>query len=177
MLALVLLCALGAACPKDDDAAAADAGPVMRDDADIAVADAAGTGGCRVDGDCRLFDDYCTGCDCRALVKGDPDPVCPRSPMACLVAPCTGKAAACRAGKCVAVVAGGAGKRWYFTCGDPVCRGSTPRTDVSACTTEQEGAACTTDGASCDPHDSCNRLLTCAASDPTISGGCPRARL
>ena len=38
----------------------------------------AGSGGggssCRTDSVCRLFSDYCTGCDCRALGVNDPDP-------------------------------------------------------------------------------------------------------
>ena len=35
-------------------------------------------GACGTDSDCRLFDDYCTGCDCRALGKSDPNPTCSR---------------------------------------------------------------------------------------------------
>jgi hypothetical protein len=61
---------------------------------------------------------------------------------------------------------------WYTTCGDPVCRGYQKPVGVPACTSEKPGGACTTDGARCDPLDSCNRLLLCSASDPKLQG-CP----
>jgi hypothetical protein len=57
---------------------------------------------CRVDSDCRVFDDYCTGCNCRALAKGDPDPTCSGPGVRCLVQPCLRKTAACVGGHCVA---------------------------------------------------------------------------
>src|SRR5437868_1216324 len=64
--------------------------------------------------------------------------------------------------------------RFYFTCGDPVCRGVQPHTELPACTTETLGSACPTEGARCDPHDVCNRLVICATRDPrTQPGGCP----
>ena len=67
--------------------------------------------------------------------------------------------------------------QWYGTCGDPVCRGYTPRTGVSRCTTETIGATCTTTGTTCDPMDSCNALYICATSDPKMmAGGCPISR-
>jgi hypothetical protein len=57
---------------------------------------------CAKDGDCRLFDDYCTGCDCRALSTTEKDPVCKGPGVRCLREPCGGLAAHCDAGKCVA---------------------------------------------------------------------------
>ncbi|MEA2697914.1 MAG: hypothetical protein QOI66_2185, partial [Myxococcales bacterium] len=64
--------------------------------------DAGSTGdACRVDSDCRLFDDYCTGCNCRALAKGDPDPTCSGPGVRCFVQPCLRKTAACVGGRCV----------------------------------------------------------------------------
>ena len=66
---------------------------------------------------------------------------------------------------------------WYTTCGDPVCRGYTPPAGVPRCTTEAEGAACTSEGARCDPMSACNALLICAKTDPKTSpGGCPISR-
>ena len=61
---------------------------------------------------------------------------------------------------------------WYTTCGDPVCRGYQKPAGVAACTTEKAGGACGTEGARCDPLDSCNRLLLCSATDPKLQG-CP----
>src|SRR5258708_4461691 len=61
---------------------------------------------------------------------------------------------------------------WYTTCGDPVCRGYQKPAGVQACTSEKPGGACATEGARCDPLDSCNRLLLCSASDPKLQG-CP----
>ena len=57
---------------------------------------------CRTDADCRLFSDYCTGCDCRALPTGAPDPACPGPGVQCLVDPCQQKRAMCMNGACVA---------------------------------------------------------------------------
>ena len=64
---------------------------------------------------------------------------------------------------------------WYMTCGDPACSGySGPFEGVEACTDEELGAVCTEDGATCDPEDSCNALVICAAEDPKDQeGGCP----
>ncbi len=56
---------------------------------------------CTVDADCRLFDDYCTGCDCRSLGSSTPNPTCAGPGVRCLREPCGGKTAACTAGKCV----------------------------------------------------------------------------
>ena len=67
--------------------------------------------------------------------------------------------------------------KWYFTCGDPVCRGYTALAGVPKCTTEKAGDSCTAGAAECDPVDSCNRRLRCATSDPTMQpGGCPISR-
>lgn len=67
--------------------------------------------------------------------------------------------------------------RWYFTCGDPVCRGYTS-SGIASCTSAQvAGQACGPRDASCDPRDDCNRLLTCSIDDPTRRpGGCPISR-
>jgi len=65
-----------------------------------------------------------------------------------------------------------AGGDYFFTCGDPVCRGHTI-TGLPPCTTEKAGEPCCSIGAQCDPGDDCNRLLVCATSDPTNGGMCP----
>lgn len=136
-----------------------------------------GTGGaCQLDQDCRLFDDMCTGCDCRALAQGDPNPTCPTQGVQCLVQPCAGKRAACEAGQCVVRPAAGT-LAWYWTCGDPVCAGHSDTPGVPRCTTEMAGQACSSTGATCDPVDGCNRKLLCTTSDPTMGpGGCPISR-
>lgn len=56
---------------------------------------------CASDADCRTFSDYCTGCDCRALSRGQPDPKCSGPGVQCFVDPCQGKKAVCRQGRCV----------------------------------------------------------------------------
>jgi hypothetical protein len=67
--------------------------------------------------------------------------------------------------------------RWFFTCGDPVCSGPRPHPGVPACSGQVPGQACPTVDATCDPMDSCNRLIVCASSDPTERpGGCPISR-
>jgi len=58
-------------------------------------------GACTTDADCRVVADYCTGCDCRVLGKGDPDPTCDGPGVRCVADPCMGKSAVCDAGKCV----------------------------------------------------------------------------
>jgi hypothetical protein len=68
-----------------------------------AEAPAAGAAGvCARDEDCRLFSDYCTGCDCRPLARGQEDPVCAGPGVRCVADPCARKAAACVQGRCVA---------------------------------------------------------------------------
>jgi hypothetical protein len=55
---------------------------------------------CASDADCVLVSDYCTGCDCRALGKGEAAPSCPGPGVRCFSDPCGGKAAVCAAGRC-----------------------------------------------------------------------------
>ena len=57
-------------------------------------------GTCQTDSDCRLFDDYCTGCACRALSKSEKDPVCPGPGVRCFAEPCAMKKVACMFGVC-----------------------------------------------------------------------------
>ena len=67
--------------------------------------------------------------------------------------------------------------QFYYTCGDPVCRGYQKPPDVPLCTSQKTGEACTAVGTKCDPVDSCDRLLVCSATDPkTQPGGCPISR-
>jgi hypothetical protein len=52
--------------------------------------------------DCRLFSDYCEGCNCRALGVHDADPKCEGTIVTCFADPCMGKQADCSpAGRCV----------------------------------------------------------------------------
>jgi hypothetical protein len=55
---------------------------------------------CAKDADCRAFSDYCTGCDCRALLKSEGDPKCTGPGVRCVSDPCRDKTAVCRAGRC-----------------------------------------------------------------------------
>jgi hypothetical protein len=55
---------------------------------------------CKSDVDCRLVAHMCTGCDCLALAREDPDPVCPGEGVQCLVDPCRERRAVCRDGGC-----------------------------------------------------------------------------
>jgi hypothetical protein len=59
-------------------------------------------GTCTANDDCRLFDDYCTGCDCRALGRNDPNPTCNGPGVQCIQQPCAFKVAGCVNGRCVA---------------------------------------------------------------------------
>jgi len=63
---------------------------------------AARPGYCNADSDCRLEDDYCTGCDCRALSRGESLPICSGPGVRCFVQPCLNKTAACVNHACVA---------------------------------------------------------------------------
>ena len=56
---------------------------------------------CSTDADCTLVDDYCTGCDCRALGTGQRLGKCSGPGVRCLVEPCAGHTAACVSGACV----------------------------------------------------------------------------
>lgn len=65
--------------------------------------DASPSGGaCNNDSDCRLFDDYCTGCTCRTLASSEANPTCPGPGVMCLRAPCEGLAPSCVQGRCSA---------------------------------------------------------------------------
>jgi hypothetical protein len=136
-----------------------------------------GGGPCATDSDCRLYDDYCTGCDCRSLAKSDPEPKCAGPGVRCLVQPCGTKVAACVAGRCALKDKTTAALKWWKTCGDPVCRGYTGGSGAPRCATEKAGDACATADQKCDPMDSCNALLVCGATDPTKGGVvCPISR-
>jgi hypothetical protein len=55
--------------------------------------------------------------------------------------------------------------------------GYTPREGVPLCASENAGALCRVEGATCDPVDDCNRSIVCASADPTLGpGGCPISR-
>jgi hypothetical protein len=56
---------------------------------------------CTSDKECRLFSNYCDGCQCLALSTGEPDPVCKGNVVACLIDPCRGAEAQCIRGQCV----------------------------------------------------------------------------
>lgn len=55
---------------------------------------------CTTDADCRLFADYCTGCDCRSLSADEPDPTCSGPGVRCFADPCLRKTAICVEGRC-----------------------------------------------------------------------------
>ncbi len=137
-------------------------------------------GACKVDGDCRLVDDYCTGCNCRALNQAEVAPVCSSGAMVqCLIQPCAAKMAACEAGKCVSRAKDAAAAvKWFLTCGDPVCRvGGWRDKGLPKCTTEKAGGACAKNGDKCDPGNDCNETLICQSTDPMMApGGCPKSR-
>ena len=65
--------------------------------------------------------------------------------------------------------------RFFYTCGDPVCRGHVPPANMPPCaSTQTAGQACGPEGLTCDPSDACNRRLLCSRDDPTLQpGGCP----
>jgi hypothetical protein len=65
--------------------------------------------------------------------------------------------------------------RFFFTCGDPVCRGYVRPENIPPCAASQQpGQACGMAGETCDPSDACNRRLVCSREDPTTQpGGCP----
>jgi hypothetical protein len=65
--------------------------------------------------------------------------------------------------------------KWYLSCGGPVCMGYQPQPGVALCTSEKEGAACTSEGQTCDPKNECGQMLVCAKSDPKAMG-CPKSR-
>lgn len=57
---------------------------------------------CVKDSDCRLFSDYCEGCNCVALGIGEPNPECSGTIVQCLIDPCLNVKAHCEYGSCVA---------------------------------------------------------------------------
>lgn len=59
-------------------------------------------GYCASDADCRLEDDYCTGCDCRALSTSEQLPTCSGPGVRCFAQPCGGLTAHCDANVCTA---------------------------------------------------------------------------
>ncbi|MGC4064816.1 MAG: hypothetical protein QM784_09260 [Polyangiaceae bacterium] len=61
-----------------------------------------GVGSCTKDTDCRIYDDYCRGCNCRAVPTNVAvEPSCrPADMVQCLVEPCLKKRAACTNGQC-----------------------------------------------------------------------------
>jgi hypothetical protein len=62
---------------------------------------------CSADADCRLVDDYCEGCNCRALARGAELARCTGRGVACFAAPCLAQRAVCRNGACA--LSGGPG--------------------------------------------------------------------
>jgi hypothetical protein len=60
------------------------------------------TWACASDADCRLMDDYCTSCDCRALGPGGTLATCTGPGVQCFVAGCFNKVPRCVEGQCVA---------------------------------------------------------------------------
>lgn len=65
--------------------------------------DAATSGVCGADADCRVTSDYCTGCNCRALGPKQELPACAGPGVRCLADPCMAKVAVCKFGHCEAV--------------------------------------------------------------------------
>lgn len=122
---------------------------------------------CTVDSDCRLYDDYCGGCFCRALKKSDPNPTCPGSVVACGVAPCMKKKASCNSGKCVAVEQN-TGLRWIHGCSGIPCRDPLP--SVRKCTAnEMAGNVCSDPTDVCESGSLCETLI-CSADPPPFCG-------
>jgi hypothetical protein len=58
------------------------------------------TASCKVDSDCRLTADYCTGCECRAYGANQAPKACTGPTVQCLVDPCMQKTAVCVNGQC-----------------------------------------------------------------------------
>ena len=56
---------------------------------------------CASDKECRLFSNYCGGCECLALSDAEVDPVCKGDIVACFVDPCRAQEAVCVRGQCV----------------------------------------------------------------------------
>jgi hypothetical protein len=115
---------------------------------------------CTSDADCRVFSDYCTGCDCRTLGINESDPVCSGAGVQCLVDPCLNKAATCQAGRCA------------LTAPPPPasCRSSAECDATKFCTTET--GACSSPPGCGAPNTACPAICygTCqprASKGPT----------
>jgi hypothetical protein len=103
LFALVLGCSKGTPTESSQSLAVTDArGMAAPADSQAAPppTDAAGGASCTTDADCRLFDDYCKGCDCRVLGKDEKDPTCAGPGVRCLRQPCADRVAICDRGKC-----------------------------------------------------------------------------
>jgi hypothetical protein len=68
---------------------------------DAAIDSGSPGAGCTTPSDCRAYSNDCDGCTCLALAADATDPVCPGSPVSCIVDPCQGKKATCEGGTCV----------------------------------------------------------------------------
>lgn len=55
---------------------------------------------CNSDSDCTLYDNYCGGCSCDALLSGTTPPVCSTAYVNCFAQPCVNRVAVCKAGAC-----------------------------------------------------------------------------
>jgi hypothetical protein len=55
---------------------------------------------CKADADCRTYSDYCEGCNCRVLAKGEDAPKCATKPVNCIADPCMRQRASCVKGRC-----------------------------------------------------------------------------
>ena len=60
-----------------------------------------GPGLCQTDSDCRIYSDYCGGCNCRAVIPNAGAALpCTETAVQCLVDPCGQKMAVCVNGQC-----------------------------------------------------------------------------
>jgi len=117
---------------------------------------------CRTDSDCRTFSDYCEGCDCLALGRCDPDPVCKTEGVQCLVDPCSNQQAVCTAGRCSLRPQGVCARD---ACGPPLglpnrlCPDGTTVAGPSGRCLRQPGGTCSWEIVQCpkDPPASCTQ--------------------
>jgi hypothetical protein len=81
---------------------------------------------CTTDADCRLFDNYCDGCACDALLATSPNPFCAGTQVQCIRQPCGGLTAVCKAGVCGAATATAGAACGSKTCpsGEVCCNSS-----------------------------------------------------
>lgn len=84
--------------------------------------------------------------------------------------------ASCLASAADGGVAGGL--TWQETCGLPVCQGTAvDNPAIDNCTTQVQGAACTTANVECDLVNECGSQLRCTDKNPQAQpGGCPISR-